>query len=655
MRGAVGVAPRMLTIAKPAPRPLALTAKPAGLPQPGSLQAQRAAIAAKALQNAAAKHAATLAAAGITQSGAKGALSAATSAVLAAILGSATKKANKEKVKDRSAGWIDQKLTQASWAESTRPVGDLIWRFPALKLAPDVTLVKYHGAKSEWRDLVPLHELKETLVMDEVKDRVMDELPEVTGDKHRIVRIALLSGKLLNVDTHVSNQLQFVLHKAAGPAMLPGGPWEPTKDGKDFESDTTLKKAAVRLLKEIFGLDLSKCTFHRFLDLTYKPEEGPETKTVVLVPDVWSHKDLPLKLGRIIKEVEQEVVRKETVEEPMTEEEKEKVLKEWQDTIARQRASAQKERPGEKEIARFERLEKTEVTLKEMEKRAPAKETKSVVKEVKETKVIKQELSKPAFLSLQTLLDLNQVPKEGTAVSAVFETKLFALSFDELLRLDNGLKIIDWMDEYKTKATAFNEEREKTTKRNLELIHEREAQLKERSAKKQKRDVEKKAADEARAKLEAELAGLKEAERLEREQLEREKREKKEAEETTAEADEDLDKPLPPLKLTKYEYDVDEEAIKPFLYFDCSTKKPSGNLARADLLQIFYRSGDLCHREIQELIKTTLIETHATKTVSAGMFPYRAACSTPRVMENDDAKTANGTATKDKSAMEEDA
>jgi hypothetical protein len=449
--------------------------------------------------------------------------------------------------------------------------------------------------------------------------------------------------------------LQFVLHKAAGPAMLPGGPWEPTKDGKDFENDTTLKKAAVRLLKEIFGLDLSKCTFHRFLDLTYKPEEGPETKTVVLVPDVWSHKDLPLKLGRIIKEVEQEVVRKETVEEPMTEEEKEKVLKEWQETIARQRASAQKERPGEKEIARFERLEKTEVTLKEMEKRAPAKETKSVVKEVKETKVIKQELSKPAFLSLQTLLDLNQVPKEGTAVSAVFETKLFALSFDELLRLDNGLKIIDWMDEYKTKATAFNEEREKTTKRNLELIHEREAQLKERSAKKQKRDVEKKAADEARAKLEAELAGLKEAERLEREQLEREKCDKKEAEETTAEADEDLDKPLPPLKLTKYEYDVDEEAIKPFLYFDCSTKKPSGNLARADLLQIFYRSGDLCHREIQELIKTTLIETHATKTVSAGMFPYRAACSTPRVMENDDAKTANGTATKDKSAMEEDA
>lgn len=34
------------------------------------------------------------------------------------------------------------------------------------------------------------------------------------------------------------------------------------------------------------------------------------------------------------------------------------------------------------QIARFERLEKTEVTLKEMEKRAPAKETKSVVKEV---------------------------------------------------------------------------------------------------------------------------------------------------------------------------------------------------------------------------------------------------------------------------------
>lgn len=40
----------------------------------------------------------------------------------------------------RPAG--SQKLTQASWAESTRPVGDLIWRFPALKLAPDVTLAR---------------------------------------------------------------------------------------------------------------------------------------------------------------------------------------------------------------------------------------------------------------------------------------------------------------------------------------------------------------------------------------------------------------------------------------------------------------------------------------------------------------------------------
>ena len=36
---------------------------------------------------------------------------------------------------------------------------------------------------------------------------------------------------------------------------------------------------------------------------------GPvsQTRTVVVVPDIWAHKDLPLKLGRIIKEVEQEV------------------------------------------------------------------------------------------------------------------------------------------------------------------------------------------------------------------------------------------------------------------------------------------------------------------------------------------------------------
>ena len=36
--------------------------------------------------------------------------------------------------------------------------------------------VKCHGAKSEWRDKVPLHPLHETLVVDEEKDRVMDEV-----------------------------------------------------------------------------------------------------------------------------------------------------------------------------------------------------------------------------------------------------------------------------------------------------------------------------------------------------------------------------------------------------------------------------------------------------------------------------------------------
>lgn len=36
------------------------------------------------------------------------------------------------------------------------------------------------------------------------------------------------------------------------------------------------------------------------------------------------------------------------------------------------------------------------------------------------------------------------------------------------------------------------------------------------------------------------------------------------------EGDVDLDTPLPPLKLTKYVYDYDETAAKPFLFFDSS-------------------------------------------------------------------------------------
>lgn len=58
--------------------------------------------------------------------------------------------------------------------------------------------------------------------------------------------------------------------------LLSGGAWDAKLDGADPEKLPTLKKTAVRILKTLYGVDLSSCKFHRFLDLKYVSEEGEQ-------------------------------------------------------------------------------------------------------------------------------------------------------------------------------------------------------------------------------------------------------------------------------------------------------------------------------------------------------------------------------------------
>jgi hypothetical protein len=60
--------------------------------------------------------------------------------------------------------------------------------------------------------------------------------------------------------------VRFLLGRRKGSAMLLGGPWVPSLDGKDVEGDEgTLIRTAVRTVGQMTGLDLSRCETWRKL------------------------------------------------------------------------------------------------------------------------------------------------------------------------------------------------------------------------------------------------------------------------------------------------------------------------------------------------------------------------------------------------------
>eukprot|EP00667_Euglena_gracilis_P003899 EG_transcript_3909 len=385
------------------------------------------------------------------------------------------------------------------------------------------------------------------------------------------------------------------------------------------------KDTAVRVVREQFGADISKCTIHRFLDFKYTTEEGAEIQTTIMIPEIWKHADLPLVLGKLSKEDEEEVKVLKTVEEPMTSEDIEAQKKGWREKIEKMRAQAKAPRPGEREVERMERLERMEEEIQKLERNPPdIKETKQVTKEVVEKKLVRREISKPVLVSLQNMLDLAQPYGEGPHTNALFEVKMFAHCFLEMVKLEMGLKIIDWLPSYKARVTEENELHSHKRKRDTEAIQEREKINRERQAKRQKLEAQKK------PKVQA---PMREADRLEAEQIELEKK-KSGAEE---EEEEEVEADLPPLKLTKLVYELDEAACYPFTFFDPSPQL-QGTIDRGQLLQVFHRSGTRCHREIEELAQMAAIRPPSAANVPESIFPYRSACSIQKEVEEAEKK-----------------
>ncbi|GBP37980.1 Cell division cycle and apoptosis regulator protein 1 [Eumeta japonica] len=95
---------------------------------------------------------------------------------------------------------------------------------------------------------------------------------------------------------HPTRLIKFLVgHKGKGGENFAiGGPWSPSLDGENPESDpTVLVKTAIRTCKALTGIDLSPCTqWYRMVEFYYWRENGP-TKSrlecvVLFLPDVWS-------------------------------------------------------------------------------------------------------------------------------------------------------------------------------------------------------------------------------------------------------------------------------------------------------------------------------------------------------------------------------
>ncbi|XP_066156460.1 cell division cycle and apoptosis regulator protein 1-like isoform X1 [Euwallacea fornicatus] len=99
---------------------------------------------------------------------------------------------------------------------------------------------------------------------------------------------------------HPTRLINFLVGlRGKNETMAIGGPWSPSFDGENPETDpSVLIKTAIRTCKALTGIDLSNCTqWYRFVELYYRRGESTHkgktvparVETVVIfLPDVWS-------------------------------------------------------------------------------------------------------------------------------------------------------------------------------------------------------------------------------------------------------------------------------------------------------------------------------------------------------------------------------
>merc|ERR1719273_2730527 len=95
---------------------------------------------------------------------------------------------------------------------------------------------------------------------------------------------------------HPTRAIQFLVGtRGKNETLAIGGPWSPSLDGPNPESDpSVLVRTAIRVCRALTGIDLTNCTqWHRFLEIHYRRQETSSKPsrtetTVIFLPDIWS-------------------------------------------------------------------------------------------------------------------------------------------------------------------------------------------------------------------------------------------------------------------------------------------------------------------------------------------------------------------------------
>uniref|UniRef100_A0A8C4R508 Cell division cycle and apoptosis regulator 1 n=1 Tax=Eptatretus burgeri TaxID=7764 RepID=A0A8C4R508_EPTBU len=123
--------------------------------------------------------------------------------------------------------------------------------------------------------------------------------PSLEDVYHRSCALAQDPEDMQESCQHPARLIKFLVgQKGKDETMAIGGPWSPSLDGPDPDTDpTVLIRTAIRCTKALTGVDLSKCTqWYRFAEIRYyRPEEQHKGRrlaarvdtVVIFLPDVW--------------------------------------------------------------------------------------------------------------------------------------------------------------------------------------------------------------------------------------------------------------------------------------------------------------------------------------------------------------------------------
>eukprot|EP00667_Euglena_gracilis_P003650 EG_transcript_3657 len=371
-------------------------------------------------------------------------------------------------------------LAGLSFGQVERIPVDIVYRCPRLQVAADFQKIVCHYA-DHTRPFPPTADFGSNIQILEESTPYVEPFSEEVGQRlemaydtdgqkqepplRHVVRVMLPTSNN-EPGRHLCRRLSFVVLKCnTGKWCVPGGQYSSEIDGPDPFDDATLAKAACRVVQAQIGMDLAQCRLHKFIEVFYETGSA-RTRVVFLIPEVWAASE-PLKAYSQVKEVATPYTAQEEVEEDMTEEDIENFNKQWRDSLEQERIAMAAVIPGEREVDRLERLDKFEEEMKHKEDHPPVPpKTKKVMRSVEKQRVNKVATLIPAYASLIDLAEYQQPSSLSTEdFNSIFEVKLFALCFDEMLRLHFSSSIIGWMKEYPLKKQAEATERELKRKR----------------------------------------------------------------------------------------------------------------------------------------------------------------------------------------------